>query len=160
MKVASVDVGFIELPEQIMLNIYAVGCKKNCKDCHNPDLRNFNYKKSYELTDEVFETKLKLCSGLIDGVCWLGGDAVYQEDRLINLSNLIKKHGNLVNCLFTGLKLQEVSNNIKEVMDVIVDGEWNGKKLDEKDTSQTIWVKSKDNWMKTTYEEFKTVKKA
>jgi len=95
---------------------------------------------------------------LIDGICWLGGDAVFQPERLIELSMAFKKkYINKQVCLYTGFLFEQLDESIKDVCDLIVDGRYEGYDLAHPATNQRIfWQLSISYWIQLTYQQFKT----
>jgi len=142
-NISQISTGFIEIPDQITLNIYAQGCEKNCKGCHNPEQRKFEGGEKIFLTDIP---NLLSKYYLSEWVCWLGGDATYQPESLISFNNEFKKHKMKI-ALYTGRCFSELSNKILESVDLVIDGEWKGVPVTEPGTNQTIMVKSStNNW--------------
>ena len=114
----SISTGFIEIPNQISLNIYVSGCFKRCKNCHNSHLQNFN--KTLLLNEQMFNKMLQLYK-MANWVCFLGGDAVYQPKGLETIAQFSKKSGKRV-CLYTGILFSELEKiNINDI-DLIIDG--------------------------------------
>lgn len=70
MYIHSLDIGYIDIPNHITLNIFTVGCEHHCKGCHTPDLQNFNHPDRKEVT--AIEINNKLGHDFYDGICWLG----------------------------------------------------------------------------------------
>lgn len=159
MDIAKTTIGFIEVPTKVVCNIYAVGCEHNCEGCHVPHLQN---KKTtpecYKLTNLDFLKKLDICQELIDGICWLGGDALLQEKRLVSLSALFKKYWpEKFNAIYTGYTFEDINPETLENIDIIIDGKWEGIPVTEKGTNQRIWVKGSAGWALSTYQEFHTL---
>ena len=98
----STAVGYNDIPRTTTLNIYTVGCKHHCDGCHTPDLQNFNNPDRKELTIDVLNKSIDCSVGLIKGVCWLGGDPLYQKDQIIPLfSHIAEKYPNLFQVSYT-----------------------------------------------------------
>lgn len=152
MNVARFEVGFIEFPNKTMLNIFAVGCGCNCSGCCNEKLKKFDYEPKFQLSNEMFLDKLNESEGLIDGVCWLGGDATFQKERLIELSVLLKRNfPELLNVLYTGRYFEQLDKEIKQNVNVIVDGPFEGYTIKDENTNQRIFIKyeiKKQDWWK------------
>lgn len=71
--------------------IFLSGCKLRCKYCHNPEFWNiseFNYTPE-ELTREIL--KYKEYFGSYGGVTFSGGEALIQDEFLIETCKLLKK---------------------------------------------------------------------
>jgi anaerobic ribonucleoside-triphosphate reductase activating protein len=142
MLINSICTGFIDIPDQISLNLYAQGCKKRCRGCHNPDLQSFDGGKELYISDvDKLLSEFSLCTW----ICWLGGDAVYQEDALIQFNQEFKQRG-LDICIYTGLKFGELSQELLGSLDLVIDGEWNGIPVTEPGSNQTIYSKCNDEW--------------
>ena len=155
MQVAKLEIGFIEVPNCVSLDIYAVGCRNNCPNCHNPQLRDFNYPKRFTLTEKAFVEKIEDSSGLIDGVCWLGGDCFYQPSAYKKLTRLVKETNcELFNCLYTGVDFEIIDSEMLIDTDIVIDGRWEGKVISDPETNQRIFKKINNEWKKITYEEF------
>jgi len=148
MKIANITTGFIEVPGQISLNIYAQGCKKSCKECHNPELHTFNGGK--DINESQFELILKEHS-LPTWVCWLGGDATYQPDSFKSFNKIIKStHCNI--CLYTGQYFDDIKELIEDV-DLVIDGPYEGKMIKESNTGQRVYLKMGTKWIVTRFGE-------
>lgn len=146
MNIAEYCVGFNEIPNKILLNIYCIGCKKNCDGCHNRQLRNF-LRKGIFLSNEYFKDIVDDYSDVIDGVCWLGGDAIYQEKRFIELSEIFKEIAPAkLNVLYTGENFENLSQNITNKCDIIKCGEWTGKPVSDINTNQRFYKKTDNEW--------------
>lgn len=155
-NINQLSTGFVEIPGQISLNIYVQGCKKRCSKCHNLELQNFEGGTKIYLKDiNQIINDYPICNW----ICWLGGDAVYQPEGLISFSKEFRKFG-LKICLYTGLKFEELDNKIIENLDVIIDGEWTGKKVMDENTNQRIWINvSKVEWYQITWKQFEEMYK-
>jgi len=148
MNVASMSVGFVDLPKKITLNIFAQGCRHKCDNCSNPQLWPMNSDFSVYLSNAQFIDELSRVKPIVKWICWLGGDATYQPQRLIELSKLAKENG-FNNCLYTGFDF--ASKNIQSVIeyiDIVIDGKWQGIPITEEHTNQQIFVKQNDKTFK------------
>jgi len=139
-KINQISTGFIEVPNQVSLNIYAQGCTKRCIGCQNEELQSFvggwelNLKDVDSMLSDFF-----LCKW----ICWLGGDAYYQRKSL-NEFNKKFKSKNLKVCLYTGVLFDTLDKTILENLDLVIDGEWMGIPVSEKNSNQKIWIKDID----------------
>lgn len=153
-NIAQLSTGFVEVPHQITLNIYAQGCEMRCSDCQNQHLQSFDGGEKIYLTD--VPTILKnypICKW----VCWLGGDAIYQPEALIAFNAEFKKCDMKV-CLYTGKTLKEINKMdpvLLENVDMLVDGPWLGKPINDPDTNQKIWIadSNPDRWTNYSWDE-------
>lgn len=148
MYIAKTQIGFIEIPNKVVCNIYAVGCEHNCPGCHVPHLQSRKTALSWYLTNKAFKEKVKSCEDLIDGICWLGGDALFQESRLGRLSAEFKKYWpDKFNAIYTGYLFEDINPHLLDNIDIIIDGKWEGIPVTDENTNQRIWVKgSNGNW--------------
>ena len=146
MQISNISTGFIEVPTKISLNIYVQGCKMRCEGCQNKDLYTFSGGTTIKLDDlpKILEKR-----DLPTWICWLGGDAVYQPEGFL-LFNKFFKERNYKICLYTGKLLSEVTDLLEDV-DLVIDGAWEGKKIDDKDTNQCIYIKNNSEWNKISY---------
>ena len=143
MKISTISIGFLEVPSQISLNIYVQGCKKRCKNCHNPELQSFQGGEEITLID--FKKIIKRHE-LPTWVCWVGGDAVYQPDDFKHFSKASQIIG-LKNCLYTGLKFEELfdKTDLLNNIDLVIDGEYIEEQgtVDKDTTNQRCFLKEK-----------------
>jgi pyruvate-formate lyase-activating enzyme len=137
MKINQLSTGFIEVPNQISLNIYVQGCTKRCPECQNPELQSFNGGQDLNLKDVDFLlSDFPLCNW----ICWLGGDAYYQRVAM-NEFNKKFKNMNLKTCLYTGVLFDTLNKDVLENLDLVVDGEWMGVPVADENSNQKIWIK-------------------
>lgn len=146
MQISNISTGFIEIPSQTSLNIYVQGCKKRCTGCQNPELQSFDGGTTIKLEDLPNILKNK---DLSTWICWLGGDAVYQEEGFLAFNTFFKKNGYKI-CLYTGKLFSEIENLLENV-DIVVDGEWRGKTINDESTNQCIYIKTNNKWNKISY---------
>jgi anaerobic ribonucleoside-triphosphate reductase activating protein len=118
-----------EGPEK-RLAIWFQGCDKRCAGCCNPEL--FDLKPAHILTlDELLSiiTQAEAEFG-IEGVTYLGGEPILQQG-LAELSQAIRTAG-LGVILFTGRRAEELTDALKNSVDLIVDGGFEQDNLDDK----------------------------
>lgn len=152
MRIEKLQTGFIEVPNTITINVYANGCKLRCNGCSNPQLLSFDGGIDYTTDDLIRE--LRRFNGVSNTVCWLGGDASYQESDFIEFNKKLKSIGyNTV--LYTGRFIEDIGHLINDV-DIVVDSPWQGVMITEEDTNQRIFIKEELNWKQITYKELKT----
>jgi pyruvate-formate lyase-activating enzyme len=60
--------------------------------CHAPDLQNFNHPARLVLTTDLILEKLNTCKDFYQGICWLGGDPLYQFEEFIQINQELKLH--------------------------------------------------------------------
>lgn len=95
-----------EVPDEISLALSISGCKLACRGCHSTE--TWNPKYGEELSETVLQ-ELITRSKYITCVLFYGGE--WQEDNLIKLLKLVKSN-NLKTCLYTGLELNQISDNL------------------------------------------------
>jgi len=76
MKVASFDIVFQEIPEEVTLALNISQCPCHCKGCHSPHLAEDT---GEPLTTELLETLLTRYDAAVTCVCIMGGDAAPEE---------------------------------------------------------------------------------
>ena len=155
MRIARTSIGFIEVPSLCTFNIYTAGCSRHCEGCHNPELQDFDNPNATSITIPFLVDKINGIDELLDGVCWLGGEPTEQPDLVRFIRALKKAFPHKKQILYTGNQFEEVSPELKEDLDVIVDGPWQGKPLKDPETNQRIWMKSSE-WTTVSYEQFKS----
>jgi len=139
-KINQISTGFIEVPNQVSLNIYVQGCEKKCSGCQNVNLQSFVGGKELNLEDvDSLLSDFSLCTW----VCWLGGDAIYQQESLKEFNKKFKRR-NLKVCLYTGKLFIELSESILENLDLVIDGEWMGIPVTEENSNQKVWIRDVD----------------
>jgi len=153
MQISNISTGFIEIPTKISLNIYVQGCKMRCTGCQNPDLQAFEGGTTIKLSDLPNIIKNRC---LPTWICWLGGDAVYQPDGFLAFNSFFKTNNYNI-CLYTGKLFCEIEHLLTDV-DMVVDGAWEGKKLDDAGTNQGIFLKTDKKWDKISYNQLKEIK--
>lgn len=135
-NVRQLSTGFIEVPGQITLNIYAQGCEKRCPGCQNIESQSFEGGMKLLLSDiDSLVKDFSLCKW----VCWLGGDAVYQPESFKLFNAEFASRGFKI-ALYTGRDFKEVKDLLDNVS-LVIDGEWKGKTIKDSGTNQNIWYK-------------------
>jgi len=156
----SFNVGYIDIPNTTTLNIYTVGCPHNCIGCHAADLQDFNHKERQLLTTDLILEKLNNANGFYDGICWLGGDPLFQFDEFVKINQELKmtKPEIYISC-YTGYEYNKlpIDKQLDLILcvDILIDGKWNGKMLHEEGCNQKIWINKNNTLKEITYLEFK-----
>lgn len=117
LKLASYDIVFQEIPDEITLALNLSNCPNRCKGCHSPHL----------LEDIGQELDMALLDGLIEGykdeitcVCFMGGDASVNDVQAL---------ASYIQCAYTGnLKVGWYSGR-KNIPDGIVIDDFNYIKI-------------------------------
>lgn len=102
----------------ISLEVWFQGCKFGCPGCQNPDLQNLDGGQLID-TDVVLE-HLNNYKDFYNSIVFLGGEPVLQPKAL----NSIITNCNITSILYTGFLYEELPEDIKQVMHVIVDGQY------------------------------------
>lgn len=125
------------------MNIYAQGCKKRCPGCQNVDCQNFTGGAKLYISD--LDNVAKEYS-LSKWVCWLGGDAIYQPEAFKIFNTEFASRGYRI-ALYTGGIFEDIQSLLANV-NLVIDGEWQGKTVQDSGTNQTIWYRKflGDEW--------------
>mgnify|MGYP001159339829 CR=1 FL=1 len=100
----------------ISYEVFFSGCRHACPGCQNPELQDFSYGHDLDTNDIL--SHLERYQDFYDSVVFTGGDPVYQPIALYTLATNCK----LPTILYTGFLYEEIPDNIKEAIDIIVDG--------------------------------------
>lgn len=140
------------------LVLYFCGCFHNCSGCHSKILQNPNAEicESFAV-DEVVKMVYyywKNFDGEVKDLILLGGDPVIYGSYLAELLKKLKnKIFELRVVLFTGFVMEELSEEIKNLVDIVVDGKY---REDLKtggfpsSANQRVWVKVNGKWVDET----------
>jgi len=110
------------------ISIWFQGCDINCAGCCNPELQEFKLAHILSLKDLVSiisDAKEKFG---IEGVTFLGGEPTLQIG-LQDLSNAVQKMG-LGVILFTGRIVEELSKELVDAVDIVIDGKFEEKNVE------------------------------
>ena len=99
MRYYNCDVILTDVPNEISLAFSIAGCTLGCSGCFWKPLKN---SPTYELTDEIFITKLNRYENLISCILFYGGE--WHEKELISKLKIAKLRG-LKTCLYTGRQI-------------------------------------------------------
>lgn len=135
MKFFKYDILFQEVPNEISIAFYMVGCPLRCKGCHSTELWDSSpYGDSLE--DSPFLELLKKYQGYASCVLFLGGE--WEKDRLIELLNKAKCYG-YKTALYSGLT--ELPGDLMAKLDFAKLGPWRSDLggLDSPTTNQEFW---------------------
>jgi anaerobic ribonucleoside-triphosphate reductase activating protein len=143
MDVSQISTGFIEIPGQISLNIFAQGCKIKCPGCHNSHLWEFGKGNNihFEQLSSILE-EYALCQW----VCFLGGEPTDQPEEFVAMSKEIKRLGKNI-CLYTGRYFEEIEK-LLICVDLVVDSPFRQEDgpVTKVGTNQRIWLKKNNEW--------------
>jgi anaerobic ribonucleoside-triphosphate reductase activating protein len=100
----------------LSLDIFFQGCSRNCNGCHNLKLQNKN--GGYiEDTRNIIAT-IEEHNDYYDSVCFLGGEPCEQIGALRDLVTRLQ----LSKVLYTGWYYRDIPKNIRDKLDIVVDG--------------------------------------
>jgi anaerobic ribonucleoside-triphosphate reductase activating protein len=133
--------------EQATVEIYLSGCRRNCKGCHNPELRDFNFGKKLD-----YEEVLKYLEQRVDLfkiISITGGDPLLQDlgELQVFVDMLTFHFSTKLFWLFTGAEFEEVPEWCKKYFQVIKTGIYNVNEKQEgfpASKNQKVWRKGKD----------------
>lgn len=154
--ISSFATGFIEIPDQISLNVYASGCFKRCANCHNSQLWMFSREKV--LDGDRFSRLLEEYR-LSDWVCFLGGEPLAQPNAVAALSRVAKQKGRRV-CVYTGLEFEGLGGGMDlSAIDVLIDGEYREELggVDSPGTNQRVFVNDGGVWERCGFKELAAI---
>ena len=103
------------------LTIFCCGCPHACPGCHTPDSWIPENGKLTPIKD--LKKKIEDSLPLIKYVCFCGGEFLLYRKALIELADWCKTL-KLKTILFTGYDYHAISEDVRETIDVIVDGKY------------------------------------
>ena len=109
--------------------IWFQGCNILCEGCCNPELQEIKVAHLMTVQDVVDIAIQSKNENRIEGVTFLGGEPTMQEG-LVCLAQALAQV-DLGTILFTGRKYENLSDGIKENMDLIVDGRYEAELFDD-----------------------------
>ncbi len=108
--------------------IWFQGCNIKCEGCCNPQLQEIKVAHLMTVQEVVNIATRSKDENEIEGVTFLGGEPTMQEG-LVSLCNALSEIG-LGTILFTGKKYESLDMDIKESVDLIVDGKFEVELID------------------------------
>ena len=109
--------------------IWFQGCNILCDGCCNPEFQEIKVAHLMTVQDVVDIAIQSKNENRIEGVTFLGGEPTMQEG-LVCLAQALSQV-DLGTILFTGRKYENLSDGIKENMDLIVDGRYEAELFDD-----------------------------
>lgn len=105
------------------INYFFEGCNKfpKCVNCHNPGM--WNRKENSKISLHIVEMSMEMYKDNADAVVFVGGEPLDQPKAVYLLARKAKELG-LATWLYTGNTYSNIPTNIKDIMDVIVSGEY------------------------------------
>ena len=141
MKVASYDIVFQEIPEEVTLALNISQCPCHCQGCHSPHLAE---DIGEQLTTELLQNLLDRYRSAVTCVCIMGGDAMPEEvnEWLAYIHGLGKKTG-----WYSGrdTKAPEVENDNLDYLKIGAYIEEKGG-LKQPTTNQRLYRRSDNDW--------------
>lgn len=133
--------------EKATVELYVSGCKAACKNCHNPELQDFNFGE--ELNTEELINYLDRRKNLFSIISITGGDLYYQNEMeaMLLCSNLKLLFPEKEFWLFTGAELKSLPKWYFKVFNYIKTGVYNENKKQEgfpASSNQKLNKKGKD----------------
>ena len=125
MRIAGIKHGSLVDGTGIRTSIFLSGCSHDCEGCHNKEFQAFDYGIDMTINEVLDDIRNDL--KFIDGITLTGGDPLFQEKEVIELLELIREDKDFKNLsiwLYTGFLYEEISENIKKYVNVIVDGKY------------------------------------
>lgn len=122
-----------EVPNEISLAFTVAGCPLNCPNCSWKN--TIEQLKSSELDDKIYKNLLDKYKGFVSCILFMGGE--WDKKDLIN-KLVIAKEYKFKTCLYTGLELDNIDNEIIQNLDYIKVGHYDEKLggLDSINTNQ------------------------
>ena len=142
MKVASFDIVFQEVPNEVSLALNISGCPNRCKGCHSPHLWEDT---GEDLTTDLLDGLLCRYGAGITCVCFMGGD---QDPKYVaQLASFIRARG-LKTAWYSGREFDLTTCPEAEVFDYIKTGPYietlGGLKTPT--TNQRMYCKDEQTW--------------
>ena len=155
MRIEKITTGFIEVPNLITINVYANGCRIKCDGCSNPQLQSFD--GGTDMNIKELKNQISKYDTLSKTICWLGGDATFQQEEFIKFNRELKRAGYTI-VLFTGRYFESIRDFLVDV-DLVIDGPWQGKTISDEGTNQRIFIRRDGLWNNVSYETLKQLTK-
>lgn len=120
--------------ENICVSYWAQGCPFHCKECHNPETWDFNSgteKPIEEIIKRIKELITK--NGIQRNFSILGGEPCAPQNikNTITIAKEIRKSfPDIIIYLWTGYNAADLTSEIKELADVIIDGQYKKEERD------------------------------
>ncbi|MDR1679577.1 MAG: anaerobic ribonucleoside-triphosphate reductase activating protein [Prevotellaceae bacterium] len=96
LRLASYDIVFQEIPDEVTLALNLSGCPNRCTGCHSPHLQEDTGKA---LNEKVLENLLEKYGNAVTCICFMGGDGFPEE--VLKLAQFIRRRGEIFFALKT-----------------------------------------------------------
>lgn len=112
----------------LSLSLFVVGCIRRCKNCQNPDIQELTENNHILLDLDQVKKVIDEKSILVKSVVFCGGDFLpnykFQLKELVNYC----KSKNLKTILYTGELYENINEELKNKINIIVDGPYDDDK--------------------------------
>jgi anaerobic ribonucleoside-triphosphate reductase activating protein len=125
----------------ISVDIFLSGCNREpkCKNCHNPELWNFD--NGNDINYEEIIRWLKIKNELFDNVIIMGGEPLDQKDLVVLLEKIYKIKPIW---LYTSYELDEIPKQIEKYCSYIKTGRYDETQLSKNNIVYGIKLASKN----------------
>ncbi|MDG6267027.1 anaerobic ribonucleoside-triphosphate reductase activating protein [Glaesserella parasuis] len=108
-----------EVPNETSLAFLISGCPLGCKGCHS--IESWKLGSGQILSEIYLQQRLAQYQGLISCVLFMGGE--WLPELLLQRLQLVRQSG-LKTCLYTGLELEQLPQEILAMLDYVKTGRW------------------------------------
>lgn len=131
------------------------GCDGVCDGCHSKELADFNLGVDWETLVPKIATKIVEFDSMIDWIWFYGGEPLLQDQKsLIKMICWLTSFRKPI-MLFTRFEFNEVSNQIKMLVDYIKTGMYDNTQIEPTiyhgvtlaTKNQKIWKKEGNEWI-------------
>ena len=109
--------------------IWFQGCNLGCKDCCNPELQPFEPRHLVGLSELLGSARRSRDENGIEGVTFIGGEPTLQRNLEV-LARGLKELG-LGVLMFTGRDYDDIPDNLKDNLDLVIDGRFETDNRDD-----------------------------
>lgn len=139
--------------------LYFCGCYHKCKGCHSQELQDFNNPLCQSICSndlfKIIDYYYKHYKKYIKGLVLLGGDPVVYTEFLKEFLQLVKKYCLVEVVLYTGYLFEEIDDELKSLVDIVIDGKYIEQLKTNKfpaSANQRVFLKENDNvWKDITH---------
>lgn len=137
----------------IRCSLWVSGCSHGCRGCFNQKAWSYSY--GSEFTEGLLDNIIKdLSRPFISGLTVLGGEPLDKENITTVqyiLERVRAEFGDKKDIvLYTGYLFEEVPEEIKKLVDIIIDGKYDVSQPTTKcfrgSDNQVMWLKRNDTW--------------
>jgi len=132
--------------ETISLTLFVAGCIRKCIGCQNSELQKVTSDNHKLITVDQVKKIIKCKSCLIGSVVFCGGDFIpLYKLQLYELIRFCKMSG-LKTIIYTGELFENIDDDLKIYLDIIVDGPYDQSKQQSKfpaSSNQRCWINGK-----------------